>query len=51
MNIASLLQMVIYLSKNQPRRTAIFNFNNGEEDGLHGAHSCVVRRHVIWSLS
>ncbi|KAI0034889.1 hypothetical protein K488DRAFT_44533 [Vararia minispora EC-137] len=39
MNIASLLQMVAYLAQNRPRRTAIFNFNNGEEDGLHGAHS------------
>jgi Zn-dependent M28 family amino/carboxypeptidase len=41
MGVAALIQMVIFLSKNRPRRTAVFNINNGEEDGLHGAHSCV----------
>lgn len=40
MGIVTLLQMVEYLSKpeRRPRRTAVFFFNNGEEDGLHGAH-------------
>ena len=38
MGVATLLQLVQYFSKNRPLRTAIFNINNGEEDGLHGAH-------------
>ncbi|KAI0264235.1 hypothetical protein BC834DRAFT_884353 [Gloeopeniophorella convolvens] len=38
MSVAALLQMIEYLAENRPRRTAIFNINNGEEDGLHGAH-------------
>jgi Zn-dependent M28 family amino/carboxypeptidase len=41
MGVATLLQMVEYLANNRPRRTAVFNINNGEEDGLHGAHACV----------
>ncbi|KAF8161605.1 hypothetical protein B0H34DRAFT_796364 [Crassisporium funariophilum] len=36
--IATLLQMVKYLTTHRTRRTAIFNINNGEEDGLNGAH-------------
>ena len=41
MSIATLLQMVEYLSvpDRRPRRTAVFLFNNGEEDGLNGAHA------------
>ncbi|KAI0051551.1 hypothetical protein FA95DRAFT_1554372 [Auriscalpium vulgare] len=39
MNVASLLQTIKHLAGNRPRLTAIFNINNGEEDGLHGAHS------------
>jgi Zn-dependent M28 family amino/carboxypeptidase len=38
MGVATLLQMVDYLAENRPKRTAVFNINNGEEDGLHGAH-------------
>jgi acetylornithine deacetylase/succinyl-diaminopimelate desuccinylase-like protein len=38
MGVATLLDMVKYLAVKQPRRTAVFNINNGEEDGLHGAH-------------
>ncbi|KAG6891068.1 hypothetical protein C0995_014157 [Termitomyces sp. Mi166 len=38
MAIASMLQMVEKLAKTRSKRTAIFNFNNGEEDGLNGAH-------------
>ncbi|THG93134.1 hypothetical protein EW026_g8021 [Hermanssonia centrifuga] len=40
MAVVTLLQMVEYLSKpiKRPRRTAVFFFNNGEEDGLNGAH-------------
>ena len=39
MSVVSLVQMVEYLSKNRPRRTFVANINNGEEDGLNGAHS------------
>ncbi|KAF8262682.1 hypothetical protein EI94DRAFT_663412 [Lactarius quietus] len=39
MSVVALLQLVDFLSKNRPRRTAVFNFNNGEEDGLHGAQA------------
>ncbi|KAF9237861.1 hypothetical protein BU15DRAFT_88557 [Melanogaster broomeanus] len=33
MGVVTLMQMV------EPRRTVIFNINNGEEDGLNGAHA------------
>ncbi|KAF9444121.1 hypothetical protein P691DRAFT_778476 [Macrolepiota fuliginosa MF-IS2] len=37
--VVCLMTMVEYLStKARTQRTAIFNINNGEEDGLHGAH-------------
>ena len=39
--VVSLLQLVEHLVKNRPRRTAIFNINNGEEDGLNGAQAFV----------
>lgn len=41
MAVATLLQMAEYLSakERRPRRTAVFFFNNGEEDGLNGAHA------------
>ncbi|TFK50887.1 Zn-dependent exopeptidase [Heliocybe sulcata] len=39
MGVVTLLAMVEYLAKNRPRRTAVFNINNGEEDGLNGAHA------------
>ena len=39
MSVVSLVQMVKYLAHNRPRRTAVFNINNGEEDGLHGAQT------------
>ena len=42
MSVVALLQLVNSLCKNRPRRTAVFNINNGEEDGLHGAQACVV---------
>jgi len=38
MGVATLLQLVEYFAKNQPKRTVIFNINNAEEDGLNGAH-------------
>ncbi len=33
----SAIQLVDYFSRNQPKRTVVFNINNGEEDGLNGA--------------
>lgn len=41
MGVVTLIQMVKYLAdpERRPRRTAIFFFNNGEEDGLNGAHT------------
>src|SRR6267142_1425974 len=35
MSVVALVQMLESLSKNRPRRTALFNLNNGEEDQLH----------------
>ena len=37
----TLIQLVQYFVNRRPERTLIFNFNNGEEDGLNGAHACV----------
>lgn len=42
MGVVTLLSMVKYFAENRPRRTVVFNINNGEEDGLNGAHVCVV---------
>lgn len=39
MGVVSLIQLVAYFARNPPRRNAIFNFNNGEEDWLNGAHA------------
>jgi Zn-dependent M28 family amino/carboxypeptidase len=39
MGVVTLMQMIQYLTKNPPKRTAIFNINNGEEDWLNGAHA------------
>ena len=41
MGVVTLLQLVRYFATRRPERTVIFNINNGEEDGLHGAHACV----------
>lgn len=38
MAVSTLIQLVGYFAENTPKRTVIFNINNGEEDGLHGAH-------------
>jgi Zn-dependent M28 family amino/carboxypeptidase len=38
MGVATLLQLIQYFVKYPPRRRAVFNINNGEEDGLNGAH-------------
>ena len=37
MGVATTLQLVQYFSQHQPKRTVVFNINNGEEDGLYGA--------------
>ena len=41
MAVASLLELAEYFSvpERRPRRTAVFFFNNGEEDYLNGAHA------------
>ncbi|KAG8872471.1 hypothetical protein FRB98_009577, partial [Tulasnella sp. 332] len=39
MGVATLLQLVDYFAKYRPKRDVIFNINNGEEDGLNGAHA------------
>ena len=41
MGVATLIQLVKLLAVERQPRTAVFNINNGEEDGLHGAHTCV----------
>lgn len=41
MAIVSLLSLVEQFAKNPPLRTAIFNLNNGEEEGLCGSHVLV----------
>ena len=38
MGVATFIQILEHLVQKRPRRTAIFNINNGEEDGLNGAH-------------
>ncbi|KAJ3515032.1 hypothetical protein NLJ89_g2018 [Agrocybe chaxingu] len=43
MGTVTCMQLVEYFAKHRPRRTAIFNINNGEEDGLNGAHAQVLR--------
>ncbi|KAK0465552.1 putative zinc metalloprotease [Desarmillaria tabescens] len=42
MGVATLLQLVEFFAKNRPKRTAVFNINNGEEDWLNGAHAFLV---------
>jgi Zn-dependent M28 family amino/carboxypeptidase len=39
MGVATLLQLVQYFAKNRPLRTAVFNINNREEDGMNDAHA------------
>ena len=49
MSVIALIHMIEFLSKNRPRRTAVFNINNGEEDGLHGAQTCAIFIHCLSS--
>ncbi|CAG7854086.1 Vacuolar membrane protease {ECO:0000250/UniProtKB:P38244} {ECO:0000305}; AltName: Full=FXNA-related family protease 1 {ECO:0000250/UniProtKB:P38244} [Serendipita indica DSM 11827] len=46
--VVSLLQVAEQLTKHRPERSMILLFNNGEEDGLHGAQ--VFLRHPWMSL-
>ncbi len=39
MGVATLLQLIQFFAQNRPKRTAVFNINNGEEDWLNGAHA------------
>ncbi|KAJ3902084.1 hypothetical protein F5879DRAFT_965737 [Lentinula edodes] len=36
--VVTLLQLIQYFVTHPPRRDVLFNINNGEEDGLNGAH-------------
>lgn len=36
--VVSLIQMAEYLASSRPARSIILLFDDGEEDGLHGAH-------------
>lgn len=38
MGVVTLLSIVKYFAEHRPSRTVVFNINNGEEDGLNGAH-------------
>ena len=51
MSVVALMHMVDFLSKNRPRRTAVFNINNGEENGLHGAQTYAISMHCLSSPS
>ncbi|KAK0456080.1 putative zinc metalloprotease [Armillaria borealis] len=42
MGVATLLQLIQFFAQNRPKRTAVFNINNGEEDWLNGAHAFLV---------
>lgn len=39
MGVATLLQLITYFAAHRPKRTVVFNINNGEEDWLNGAHA------------
>ncbi|KAF8921991.1 putative zinc metalloprotease [Mucidula mucida] len=39
MGVATLLQLLSYFVEHRPKRTAVWNINNGEEDWLNGAHA------------
>ncbi|KAJ7591069.1 putative zinc metalloprotease [Mycena floridula] len=39
MGTVTLIQLVKYFTHNPPKKTVIFNINNGEEDWLNGAHA------------
>jgi Zn-dependent M28 family amino/carboxypeptidase len=39
MAVVTLLRLVQLFAENRGRKTVVFNINNGEEDGLNGAHA------------
>lgn len=39
MGVVTLIQLVKYFAERRPKRTVIFNINNGEEDWLNGARA------------
>ncbi|KAG8679300.1 hypothetical protein FRC09_019062, partial [Ceratobasidium sp. 395] len=39
MGVVTLVQLVEYYATHKPKRTVVFNINNGEEDWLNGAHA------------
>ncbi|KAG9085946.1 hypothetical protein FRC06_003350, partial [Ceratobasidium sp. 370] len=39
MGVVTLVQLVEYYALHKPKRTVVFNINNGEEDWLNGAHA------------
>ncbi|KAG8694553.1 hypothetical protein FRC08_008413 [Ceratobasidium sp. 394] len=39
MGVVTLVQLVEYYASHKPKRTVVFNINNGEEDWLNGAHA------------
>ena len=39
MGVVTAMQMVEYFAKHRPKRTVVFNLNNGEEIWLYGAHA------------
>ena len=39
MGVVTLIALLEYFAKNRPKKTIVFNINNGEEDGLYGAHA------------
>lgn len=43
MGVVTIIQLVDYFSKHTPKRSIVFNINNGEEDWLNGAHVYVAR--------
>jgi hypothetical protein len=49
MGVVSLLFLIEYLAQKPPLRTAIFNLNNGEEDGLCGSHVLAYPSHITCS--
>jgi acetylornithine deacetylase/succinyl-diaminopimelate desuccinylase-like protein len=56
MGVVTLLSMVKYFAEHRPSRTVVFNINNGEEDGLNGAHvyAIILLLHLhslIWLVS
>ena len=48
MGVVTLISLIEYFSKHRPKRTLVFNINNGEEDYLNGAHAYVF--FAVWVI-